>query len=212
MKTNNAEHWDAIYNGTPTEELGWYEAHPQPSLNLITRCQLGCGDPILDAGAGASTLLDYLLSLGFTQLYAVDQSAEALNKLHTRLDENHSSAVNWIVADVSDSESLAAVPPVQLWHDRAMLHFLTTEKQRAAYLHTLKSILQPGGYVILAAFSFGGANQCSGLPVHNYDRQAFSDFLSKEFTILDCFDHLYHMPSGAERPYTYIRAQYSKLA
>ena len=212
VNTNNAEHWDAIYSTTPTEKLGWYEVHPQPSLDLITRCKLECGDPILDAGAGASTLLDHLLPIRFTQLYAVDHSREALNKLRARLGKKHSSAVNWIVTDVSDVESLSAVPPVKLWHDRAVLHFLTTEKQRAAYLHTLKSVLQPEGYAILAAFAVGGANQCSGLPVTNYDRQSFTDFLGKDFTILDCLEHQYLMPSGAERSYTYIRAQFCKPA
>jgi SAM-dependent methyltransferase len=212
MNDNNPEHWNAIYSITPIEKLGWYEAHPQPSLDLITRCQLDRDDPLLDAGAGASNLLDHLLSLGFTQLYAVDHSREALNKLRIRLAEKHSPAVNWIVADLTDSKSLAAVPPVRLWHDRAVLHFLTAEKQRAAYLRTLKSLLQPDGYVILAAFAVGGASHCSGLPVYNYDRQALSNFLGAEFTILDSIEHLYHMPSGAERPYTYIRALYSKLA
>jgi len=212
MSTNDAAHWDAIYRRTPTEQLGWYEARPQPSLDLITRCQLERVDPIVDAGAGASNLLEHLLSLGFTQLYAVDHSHEALNKLRARLGEKHSPAVNWIVADLTDSKSLTAVAPVKLWHDRAVLHFLTAEKQRVAYLHSLKSVLQPGGYVILAAFAVGGASHCSGLPVYNYDRQALSNFLGAEFTILDCIEHLYHMPSGAERPYTYIRAQYSKLA
>jgi SAM-dependent methyltransferase len=210
METNNAAHWDAIYRTTPTEKQGWYEALPQPSLDLITRCRLERDDPLLDVGAGASNLLDHLLQLGFTQLYAVDLSHRALETVRTRLGEKRSTHVNWIVADLTDPKSLAGIPAVRLWHDRAVLHFMIAKKQRAAYLHTLKSVLQPGGYVILAAFAVGGASKCSGLPVYNYDAGTFSDFLGTDFTILDCNQHLYHMPSGAERPYTYLRAQYRK--
>jgi SAM-dependent methyltransferase len=212
METNNAAHWDAIYRTTPTEKQGWYEALPQPSLDLISRCQLQSNDPLMDAGAGASTLLDHLLQLGYPQLYAVDLSRRALDTARARLGEKLSNHVNWIVADLTDSQSFAGIPAVRLWHDRAVLHFMTAEKQRAAYLHTLKSVLQPGGYVILAAFAVGGASHCSGLPVYNYDEGTFSDFLGTDFTILDCIQHLYRMPSGDKRPYTYLRAQYCKPA
>ena len=212
METNNAAHWDAIYSTTPTEKRGWYEALPQPSLDLITRCRLERDDPLLDAGAGASTLLDHLLQLGFTQLYAVDLSRRALEIVRARLGEKRSTHVNWLVADLTDSQSLAGIPAVRLWHDRAVFHFMTVEKQRAAYLHTLKSVLQPGGYVILAAFAVDGASHCSGLPVYNYDEGTFADFLGTDFTILDCIQHLYRMPSGDKRPYTYLRVQYRKAA
>jgi len=210
METNNAAHWDAIYRTTPTERHGWHEGLPQPSVDLITRGRFARDDPLLDAGAGASTLLDHLLQLGYTQLYAVDLSRRALETARARLAEKHPTHVNWCVTDLTDSQSLAGIPAVRLWHDRAVLHFMTTEIQRAAYLHTLKSVLQPGGYVILAAFAVGGASKCSGLPVYNYDEETFADFLGTDFTILDCNQHLYHMPSGDERPYTYLRAQYRK--
>jgi cyclopropane fatty-acyl-phospholipid synthase-like methyltransferase len=212
MNDNNSEHWNAIYSTTPTEKLGWYEAHPQPSLDLIIRCQLERDDPILDAGSGTSSLLGHLVKLGFSRLYAVDFSLQAIITSQARLIAQHAACVDWIAADLSDPESAAVLPPVRLWHDRAVLHFLTADKQLSSYLHTLRSVLQPGGYVILAAFALGGATQCSGLPVYNYDQERFSNFLGPDFTILDCIEHLYRMPSGDIRPYTYIRAQYGKPA
>ncbi len=212
MIDNNAEHWNAIYSTTLVEKLGWYEAHPQPSLDLITRCQMERDDPLLDAGAGASTLLDHLVQLGFNRLYAVDFSLQAIITSQNRLSTQPVACVDWIVADLSDPQSAASIPPVRLWHDRAVLHFLIADEKRSTYLRTLRSVLQPGGYVILAAFAVGGATQCSGLPVYNYDQERFSNFLGPDFIILDCIEHLYHMPSGDKRPYTYIRAQYGKPA
>lgn len=201
------EHWDRIYASESVQELGWYETKPEPCLNLLEKCSLGAEDPILDVGAGASTLIDCLIEKGFRHIFAVDISRIALDKLQTRLGEEKTRRVSWIVDDITRPAHLEQLSGIALWHDRALLHFLTGEEQRQAYHRTLVSIVRPGGYVIIAAFSLQGAKQCSGLNVRNYDQNLLAEFLGKDFELKDCFDYLYTMPSGNLRPYIYTLFQ-----
>ena len=92
---------------------------------------------------------------------------------------------------------------IALWHDRALLHFLLGEKERGAYLTTLKKVSKRGGYVIIACFSLKGAKKCSGLNVMNYDQKMLADFLGEDFELIEYFEHTYYTPWGEERPYVY---------
>jgi ubiquinone/menaquinone biosynthesis C-methylase UbiE len=199
------QYWDAIYAASQVHQLGWYEPIPAPSLRLVAKCALDHDAPIIDIGAGASTLLDCLLEQGYRNLLALDISAAALDKLRARLGDAKAARVKFISGDITQAHCLDE--KVALWHDRAMLHFLTQERQRRAYLSTLQRVLCPGGYVILAAFAVGGATRCSGLDVRNYDRASLTEFLGSEFRLIESFDYLYHMPSGDTRPYIYTLFQ-----
>ncbi len=201
------EHWNQIYASKPVQSLSWYEAKPEPSLRLLEKCGLGIKDPILDVGAGASTFIDCLIEKGFQNLYAADISTIALEELKTRLGEEKASRVSWIVDDVTRPSRLAQLSNIALWHDRALLHFLTEEEHRQTYKALLEKVLRPGGCVIIAAFSLRGAQQCSGLPVHNYDQNSIAEFLGQGFELKESFDHLYTMPSGDLRPYIYTLFQ-----
>jgi ubiquinone/menaquinone biosynthesis C-methylase UbiE len=200
-------HWDSVYQGQETETLGWYEATPTPSLEMIERCQLDPTDAILDVGAGSSTLFDHLLSRGYKNLIAVDLSLEALNRLELRIAESHPNHLHCIVDDITHPTELIKLQPVKLWHDRALLHFLHDQVDKQSYLSTLCRLLLPDGYVIIAAFSLNGAEQCTGLPVHRYNAEMLAEFLGPEFSLREQFDHTYHQPSGNPRPFIYTRFQ-----
>lgn len=203
MNADMKNHWNRAYSTKEVTELGWYETASEPSIRLVSKCGLGKNDPILDVGAGASKLIDYLLDEGYGNVTAVDISETALGKLRERLGPEKSRRVRWIVDDVTKPAHMAGLSGVALWHDRALLHFLTGEKDRETYFGVLDRAVRSGGYVIVAAFSLTGARKCSGLDVRNYDVKSLSDFLGEGYDLIDSFDHLYHTPSGAERPYVY---------
>jgi SAM-dependent methyltransferase len=204
---NLADHWNSIYSSVQAHRLGWYEGVPEPSLRLLDQCRLRSEDPILDVGAGASTLIDCLIDKGFRNLYAVDISDVALDQLKSRLGKEKACRVTWIVEDITHPIRLGQAQEIACWHDRALLHFLTEKEQRQAYKDALLKTLRTGGFAILAAFSPQGAKQCSGLNVHRYDQNSLVAFLGKSFELKDWFDYLYTMPSGDLRPYTYALFQ-----
>ena len=197
------DHWNEVYTSRDINKLGWYEGIPEPSIKLISECSLDKEDIILDAGVGASTLIDSLITLGYKNIIAVDISEIALNKLRERLGEEKSRLVKWVVDDIMQPKRIQNLSDIALWHDRALFHFLLEEKQRQMYLTTLKKVVKKSGHVIIASFSLTGAKVCSGLNVMNYDQTILSNFLGDDFELIEYFDYTYHMPSGAERPYIY---------
>ena len=197
------DHWDNIYRTGELKKLGWYEERPEQSLRLVMKCDLGQDDPIIDIGAGETTLIEHLLRIGFRQVTAVDISEVALTKLRQRLGKEKAAYVQWIVDDITCPVKLSHLKNMALWHDRAVLHFLLEEEERSAYFTTLRSIVRPGGYAIIAAFSLKGVTMCSGLKVKNYDQYMLADLLGPAFVLLEWFDYVHYNPSGAPRPYIY---------
>lgn len=207
MSENSKEHWESVYSSKEVTTLGWYEETPAPCVRLVSKLGLDKNDAILDVGSGASTFIDHLADQGYENIIACDISETALEKLKNRLGREKSTKVTWIVDDITCPAKLKTIGEVALWHDRAMLHFLREEKERNAYLATLKSIVKKGGYVIIAVFSTVGAKKCSGLDLQNYDEKMLADFLGDDFSLIEHFDHTYHMPSGDARPYIYTLFQ-----
>ncbi len=207
MKKSPQAHWNTVYTATPEQQLGWYEAEPAISLAMIERCALDKNAPILDVGAGATTLIDSLLARGYTELTALDISATALEKLRTRLGREQAAQVNWRMADITNPADTVGLQDYTLWHDRAMLHFLTDEITQQAYRTTLTQALRPGGFAIIAAFAKEGALQCSGLDVQRYDADSLSAFLDPGFELQESQAYTFEMPSGGQRPYVYTRFQ-----
>jgi len=197
------QYWDEFHTGRPTDKTGWWEETPEKSLLLVDRCDLAPDDLVVDAGAGSSTFTDSLLDRGFRRLVALDISKAALDVLRARLAPDRAASVRWIVDDLAHPVAARKLRDVSLWHDRAVLHFLISEEERAAYANLVRQAVKPGGYAILAAFSLTGAPDCSGLPVRNYDAGMLAEFLGADFALLESFDHVYINPSGAPRPYVY---------
>jgi len=196
------QHWEKVYQKNLIEKLGWYEEKPEPSLELIKKCNLHTADRILNAGAGASTLIDELLKLEYQNIIATDISENALNKLKQRLGKQNNQ-IEWIIDDLSCPEKLLKLQSIDLWHDRAVLHFFTEDDDQNTYFQLLKKLLKPGGFVVLATFNPTGATKCSGLPVFRYSNEMFQERLGNEFNLIETSDYTYTMPSGDTREYVY---------
>lgn len=196
-------HWEKVYQRNREDQLGWYEEVPEPSLNLIAECHLEKDSNILIVGAGASTLIDELLARGYSGLLANDISTAALEKLSHRLGKDRSQQVQWIADDVIYPTVLNDLGKIDLWHDRAVLHFFTDQREQHAYFMLLKRLVRAGGYVIIATFSLDGAARCSGLPVHRYDAAMLKTRLGDLFELLTFYHFTHHMPDGQERKYIY---------
>jgi len=150
-------HWDEVYAKTTVEQTGWFEESPTVSLSLIDHCKLGPDDTVLDVGAGASSLAATLIERGVGGVSVLDISERALDALRDRLGPAKAERVQFVHADVTDPTALEAVPPLQLWHDRAMLHFLIEDDQCARYAEAVNAAVAPGGYALLATYALHGA-------------------------------------------------------
>lgn len=204
-------HWEHIYQNSSIDSLGWYEAKPEPSLELINRCKLSADAAILNVGAGASTLVDELLKAGYLNIIVNDISSSALEELQLRLGPGQSKRIHWIVDDLTNPTELDSLGQIDLWHDRAVLHFFQDDAAQAAYFNLLRKLLRKDAYVIIAAFSLDGAERCSGLPVYRYDAAMLQNKLGKEFQMIEAFNHTYVMPSGDTREYVYTLFQRKSL-
>jgi len=154
-----------MYSSNDTRILGWYEETPTPSIKLLSKCNISKDAAILDVGAGATTLIDFLINNGYTNITVVDISEVAIERLKERLGKEKSVLVKWIIDDLSQPEHVSQLRDVTLWHDRAVLHFLLEESWQQTYFSTLKKVVKKDGYVIISAFSIGGAKKCSGLDI-----------------------------------------------
>ncbi|MFK5856854.1 MAG: class I SAM-dependent methyltransferase [Bacteroidota bacterium] len=207
-KDNNPEnkfehHWNKVYRKNEIYKLGWFEDSPVPSLQLIKKCNLAKNAHLLNVGAGATTLVDELLDLGYNNVIANDLSSAALGKLKERLGERKSEKVHWVVDDLTASNSLYKIEKVDLWHDRAVLHFFTEESEQDAYFELLKKLVKNNGHVIIAAFNLKSATKCSGLPINRFDENLLQEKLGEDFELIEAFNHTYTMPSGDTRKYVY---------
>ncbi len=180
--------------------MGWHETDLSPTLKLIARTELGKPARILIVGAGSTTLIDELLARGYSELIATDLSEVALSRLQDRVGKTN---VEFITDDLTDPHSLLNIEPVDLWIDRAVLHFFTAAKDQDTYFDLLKRKIKNHGFVLFAEFNLQGATKCSGLPVKRYSREVFLKKLGVDFELIDSFDYIYSMPSGGKRPYVY---------
>jgi len=203
---NSSNHWHDVYKEADITKLGWYENESTPSLRLIEKCNLAKKDLILNVGAGSTTLIDSLLENGYTNLTANDISGKSLDIIKHRIGKKQES-VKWIVDDIVNPTELKNIPQVDLWNDRAVLHFFIEEKDQDAYFDLLDQKVCKNGYVILAVFSLEGANKCSGLPVKKYNANMLQEKLGSSYILKDSFNYIYIMPNGEDRNYIYTLFQ-----
>lgn len=201
------KHWNNAYQKAPINSLGWYEEDPVPSMNLITECNLPNDALIFNAGVGAATLIELLLNKGYTNIIVNDIAVAALTELKNNLTEHKNAEVKFIVDDLTNPSELLKLKNVDLWHDRAVLHFFTTEEQQKAYFDLIRKVIKPKGYVILAEFNLDGAKKCSGLDVFNYNEDMLQERLGKGFKLLKSFNYTYTQPSGGLREFVYTLFQ-----
>jgi SAM-dependent methyltransferase len=204
---NYTEHWDKVYLTKEDDQLGWYEKDPGPTLKLIDKCNLKPNATILNVGVGTTTLIDALLDKGFTNIIVNDLSKSALEKLVARIFKKYNYKLKCIADDLTNPKNLLKLKNIDLWIDRAVLHFFLSEEGQENYFNTLKSLVSKKGYVIIAVFSLEGAEKCSGLPLQRYNHEMLQEKLGSEFKLVDTFNHIYINPSGSERPYVYTLFQ-----
>ena len=200
-------HWNNAYKKTPTTSLGWYEENPNKSIELIASCNLPKNARIFNAGAGSTTLVEQLLNEGYSNIIVNDIASSALIELKNSLSQHNHSTVQYIVDDLTNPTELLQLKQIDLWHDRAVLHFFTSESQQKAYFNLLKKIVKIDGFVILAEFNLEGAKKCAGLVVYNYNETMFQERLGDDFKLLKSFNYTYTQPSGNTREYIYTLFQ-----
>ena len=186
-------HWQGVYTTKRAEEVSWFQEMPAVSLDLMRVTGITPQSSIIDAGGGASRLVDALLDAGYRKVTVLDLSAAALTATQVRLGQAAAS-VTWITADVTAWKPAAAY---DLWHDRAAFHFLTEPADRAAYVACLKAALKPGGHAIIATFAPDGPERCSGLPVVRYDGASLAAVLGNGFELLQTVRHAHATPMGS---------------
>lgn len=194
----DAAHWDDRYATIGSTEVSWFEAEPTVSLELIDALGTTSDRSVIDIGGGASSLVDRLLTRGHHDLAVLDLSAAALAEARQRTGDP--GAVEWIEADLT---SWAPPRRWDLWHDRAVAHFLTTDVQRAAYTAALAAAVEPGGAFVIGAFAPDGPTHCSGLEVR---RQSFDDLaqLAGEADITEQRHHVHRTPGGGDQSFNWI--------
>ncbi len=194
------EHWESVYSSKPTDGVSWFQAHADQSLRLIKDTGVPLSAAIIDVGGGASTLVDDLLRSGYSNLTVLDLSAAALGAAKARLGAS-SGCVHWLEADVTHAD--LAVHAYDVWHDRAVFHFLTTPQERHAYVGQVLRSVKPGGHVIVATFAEDGPTQCSGLPVMRYRPDQLHAEFGEPFTLLRHEKEEHHTPFGTIQKFVY---------
>jgi SAM-dependent methyltransferase len=174
------EHWDSVYRTKLANEVSWFQPVPALSLALIRQYAPNRNAGIIDIGGGASSLSMELLHEGYKDVSVLDISAAALDRARERVGSDAAN-IEWIVADI------AAWQPHRLWnvwHDRAVFHFLTDTASQNAYISALKSSTATGAIIIIAGFALDGPESCSGLPVVRYDASSLSRRIGDGFELL----------------------------
>ena len=200
----NTEHWENVYRTKEPTAVSWFRPHLDRSIAMVDACGLGPEATLVDIGGGASTFVDDLLDRGFTRVAVLDLAGPALEVSKARLGDR-AAGVRWIVGDASARHFDEA--SVDLWHDRAVFHFLTDEAVRSAYLAQLARAVRPGGFVVLATFALDGPEKCSGLPVRRHDAAGLAEALGPAFDVLEDAREEHVTPWGSTQLFTYVRAR-----
>lgn len=199
--TDRKRHWEQVYTSKSSLEVSWYQVEPRLSLELVRHSGISKDAPLIDVGGGASLLVDRLQAEGYRQLAVLDISGAALNVARLRLGAQ-AAAIEWYETDVTQFK---APHPFNLWHDRAVFHFLTATEDRQHYVEVLKRTLVPGGHVIIAAFAIGGPTRCSGLEIVQYDAAKLSAELGPNFHLEEHQTEIHLTPSGKEQLFGFFR-------
>lgn len=195
-------HWQGVWTTKDPERVSWHEAEPVLSLEMIAALRLRKDAAIIDVGGGASMLVDRLQERGFVHLAVLDISGAALQLAAERLGPMGDD-VTWIETDILDWSPVPGL--FDLWHDRAVLHFLTDPADQARYVEVMRRALGPEATVILATFAPDGPEKCSGLPVRRHDAASLSALLGPEFRLVEERRQEHATPGGGSQMFQWAR-------
>jgi 2-polyprenyl-3-methyl-5-hydroxy-6-metoxy-1,4-benzoquinol methylase len=193
-------HWEKIYTEKAPDAVSWYRPHLETSLALIERAASGCSASIIDVGGGESTLVDDLTARGYENITVLDISQTAIDANRKRLGKA-SESVHWLVGDIT--EVILEPSAYDVWHDRAVFHFLTALEQRIAYVRQVARSVKPGGHIIVSTFGPEGPARCSGLDVVRYDAESLHNEFGARFRLVESSKELHRTPFGTTQQFLY---------
>ena len=201
FKQNRKDHWERIYQKHSPTEVGWYQSYPERSLKLIYNTGADTDSSIIDVGGGTSTLAKHLLDKGYEKLAVLDISGNSIEKAKSQLDEK-SREINWIEADVT---KFSFTEQYDIWHDRAVFHFLTKAEDRKGYITSLNQALKLNGHLIIATFSLDAPPKCSGLSVVRYSSETLQSELGDNFILAEAVVEDHVTPSWVKQNFIFCR-------
>lgn len=197
---NRKTHWETVYQTKSDREVSWFSEHLDNSLRMILNTKARKEAAIINVGGGSSTLADDLLEKGFADVSVLDISRAAMKKSRERLG-SRAEQIKWIEADITE----VSLPEnhYDIWHDRAVFHFLTAPEDRKKYVELVMRSLQVGGHIIVASFGENGPQKCSGLDVMQYSPEAMRDEFGDEFKLVKSFHETHKTPFGTTQEFVY---------
>jgi SAM-dependent methyltransferase len=197
---NTEQHWEKVFSTKAPDAVSWYRPHLETSLALIELAAGGLSASIIDVGCGESTLADDLIARGYRNITLLDISQVALDVTKKRLGAA-GGHVRWVLADIIHADLPAHAYDV--WHDRAVFHFLTADEDRAAYVQRVVESVKRGGHEIVSTFGPEGPAKCSGLDVRRYDAQSLHDQFGERFRLVKSSEELHGTPFGTTQQFLY---------
>lgn len=199
MKYDAKGHWENVWTTKKSNEVSWYQQDPKTSIELILSTNPSKDARIIDVGGGDSNLVDTLLDLGFKNIAVLDISAKALERAKERLGDR-AQMVTWIEHNIMEFEN---DDRYDIWHDRALLHFLTSEENIKNYVELTRQHVRPRGYLIISTFSTKGPMMCSGLDTKQYSEESMKKLFSNGFEHIKSFEEEHVTPRGISQIFTY---------
>ncbi len=193
------EHWEDVKNKKKSNHVSWYQEYPKTSIELILSTNPSKDSRIIDVGGGDSNLVNKLLDLGFKNITVLDISAKALERAKERLGKR-AEMVKWIECDIREFDTNDIY---DIWHDRALLHFLTTEEDLKNYVGLTRKHVKEGGYLILSTFSTNGPMMCSGLDTKQFSEESMKKLFSNGFEYVKSFEEEHKTPFGVDQIFIY---------
>ncbi len=190
MNTTKKEHWENVFATKNETEVSWYQPKPETSVNFFVENNIPKNARIIDIGGGDSYLIDHLLAMGYTHLYLLDISENAIQKIKKRLGAN-ADKVTFIVSDILDFHPDTSF---DVWHDRASFHFLTTENEIKNYTQLVTNSIRPNGFLFIGTFSESGPLKCSGLDITQYSVEKMEAVFETYFELENCFTEDHNTP------------------
>jgi SAM-dependent methyltransferase len=199
IATDRKSHWETVYSRKAETGVSWYQVEPRLSLELIGAVAPAQGGRIIDIGGGASVLVDRLLDFPFEKIAVLDISEVALGKAKARLGER-AEQVRWVVVDVTETPELGTF---DIWHDRAVFHFLTDPEDRRSYVELALRTVPEGGHLVIATFADDGPKRCSDLDVCRYNARSLASELGEGFSVVREARETHTTPSGSSQAFFY---------
>ena len=197
---SNKQHWEKVYTTKAPDAVSWFAPHLETSLKLIHQATSDKQAPIIDIGGGEATLVDDLLAEGYQDISVLDISQKAIDVSRALIGDK-ADQVHWYCADITD----VALPQnhFDVWHDRAVFHFLTHDTQRLKYVEQVMRSVKHGGHVIVSTFGPEGPEKCSGLNVVRYDATSLHNQFGKTFSLIDSSTEIHQTPMGTTQQFLY---------